>query len=276
MPSQRLETASHIPREASEIVNSFNSIFGDIKASWYLLGSHADGTAIDLSDVDVLCLSAPLHAEILEWGARAEASYGAKVDLFICHPQSLNTVLQAHLIPMLRHGLLVQGDDLRSTLPQVDLRAYQETVAHLFGKAIEHYHPDRDVSRPPNREDEFLGFVERAKDWTGLSLWTHSVVALIGKAATAVAASEGRLAGSRTEALNVFAECSGAGRWPRFCQDAVQLLRDTWRYRVPEFAPDRRTLRAICGQLCEFEAFCLGIVTTAGIPPFRVNRTPQN
>jgi hypothetical protein len=165
---------------------------------------------------------------------------------------------------------------LRPTLPPVDLRAYQETVAHLLGQAIEHYHPDRDVSKPPNQDDEFLGFVERAKDWTRLLRWTHSVVALVGKGATAVAATEGRVAGSRSEALNVFAECHGAGRWPEFCREIVRLLRDTWRYRVPNSASDRTILRAMCERICEFETFCRDTVTAAGIPLFRVNRAPQD
>jgi hypothetical protein len=249
-------------------------MFRGTAASWYLLGSHADGSAIDLSDVDVLCLSSPLHAGILEWAARTEASYGGRVDLFMKHPQSLNTVLQAHLIPMLRHAVLVQGDDLRPNLPAVDLRAYQETVAYLFGQAIEHFHPDRDVRRPPNEDDEFFGFVEQAKDWTRLLRWTHSVVALVGKGATAVAGSEGHLAGSRMEALTVFAECQGAGHWPEFSRDLVRLLRDSWRYRVPSLASDRTTLRVVCERLCEFEMFCQDTVTTAGIPLFRANRAP--
>jgi hypothetical protein len=213
---------------------------------------------------------------MLEWGARTEASYGGKVDLYMYHPQSLNTVLQAHLIPMLGRAILLRGDDVRPSLPTVDLRAYQETVAFHFGQAIEHYHPDRNVMRPPSPQDEFLGFVDQAKAWTGLFSWTHSIVVLVSKGARAIAATEGRLAGSRTEALQAFADCQSAGLWPEFCRNLVGLLRERWRYRVPNSDADRRALRAICAQLCEFESFCLHTVDTARIPVFRVNRTAQS
>jgi predicted nucleotidyltransferase len=72
-------------------------------ASWYLTGSHSDGSAIDLSDVDLLCLADPLNTDVYNWAKSAQAPYGSKVDILMLHPTSLNSVLNANAIPML-HG----------------------------------------------------------------------------------------------------------------------------------------------------------------------------
>src|SRR6266851_1775491 len=121
------------PPEAIEIAERFTQAFPELQASWYIMGSHASGDAIDLSDVD--------------------------------------------------------------------LAAYKESIAAGFGQAIEHFHRDRRVEVPPEASDEFLGYVDRAPSWARLERWTHGIVVLIGKAAGAVSACEGRTAGSREEAL---------------------------------------------------------------------------
>jgi hypothetical protein len=91
------------PPEVDHIVRRFVVDFGADAATWYLLGSHADGSAIDLSDIDLLCLfRTALGVAGLEWGARVESSYGGRVDIYMQHPQSINTVLNAHVLAMRR------------------------------------------------------------------------------------------------------------------------------------------------------------------------------
>jgi len=262
------------PPDIEHIVRRFVADFGADAASWYLLGSYADGSAIDLSDFDLLCLfRKTLGVAGLEWGARVENSYGGRVDIYMHHPQSINTVLNAHVLAMLDRAILLNGAELRGSMPAIDHRAYQESVAYFFGRAVEHYHPDRSLNSDPDPSNEFLGFVEAAPGWTHVETWTHPIVVLLGNGARAVASVDGGVAGSRGAAVDLFMQCGDCLDWPAFCADAITLLRSSWRYRVPDTKADRGRLREVCAGLRAFEEFCLGRLSTAGIPVHRVTRS---
>jgi hypothetical protein len=261
-----------LPAEAQGVVDSYGRAFPGGAASWYLTGSHADGSAIDLSDVDLLCIADPLHTDLYNWARTAQAPYSSKVDILMLHPSSLNTVLNANAIPMLQSARLIAGRDVRDQLPPLDLRAYQETVGYKFGRDVAHFHPTGAVDGPPSPHQEFLGFVGPAKAWTGMDNWTHDVVVLVGKAATAIGATRGLVAGTRREALLQMSQIREFGEWSLFCTDTVVRLRDEWHYRVPPNPGDRLFLRSICERLCDLENVTLDALEQAGIDPYRDSR----
>jgi hypothetical protein len=262
----------HLPREALEVVASYGRSFPGGGASWYLTGSHADGSAIDLSDVDLLCLADPLPAQLYKWARSVQDPYRSKVDIVMLHPTSLNNVLTANTIPMIRAARLIHGPDVRDRLPALNLRAYQETVGWKFGTDVAYFHPTGQVEKPPDPSQEFLGFVGPAKSWTGLDTWTHDVVVLVGRAATVMAATRGLVAGTRREALICLQQIRGFEEWSRFCTDVVDLLRDRWRYRVPLDPDNRRHLRSVCERLCDLENVALDDLEAIGVDPYRDNR----
>jgi hypothetical protein len=271
-------THGPIPREATEAIASYGRSFPVGGASWYLTGSHADGSAIDLSDVDLLCLSDPLPPQLYNWARSIQEPYNANVDIVMLHPASLNSVLNANAIPMINAARHMAGPDVRDMLPPLDLRAYQETVGWKFGTDVAYFHPSGQVGGPPDPSEEFLGFVGPAKKWTGLDTWTHDVVVLVGKAATAMAATRGQVAGTRREALQRLQQVSGLEEWSHFCSDTVDLLRDQWRYRVPPEPDARRRLRSVCERLCDLENATLDDLETIGVDPYRdsrLNRRPD-
>lgn len=265
-----------LPAEAQEVVDSYGRAFPGGVASWYLTGSYADGSAIDLSDVDLLCVADPLHTDLYKWARTAQAPYASKVDILVLHPTSLNSVLNANAIPMLQGARLIAGRDIRDQLPPLDLRAYQETVGHKFGSDVAYFHPTGEVDGPPGPNQEFLGFVGPAKAWTGLDTWTHDVVVLVGKAATVIGATRGLVAGTRREALLQMRQIRGFGEWSRFCAHAVGRLRDQWHYRVPCNPGDRQFLRSICERLCDLENVTLDELERAGIDPYRDSRLSRH
>jgi len=260
------------PPEAIEIAERFTRAFPELQASWYIMGSHASGDAIDLSDVDLAAICRPLPVDALELGRRLQLPYDGKVDLWLKHPDWINRFPDAQILPMLNHAILLKGNELRPGLPEVDLDAYKESIAAGFGQALEHFHRDRRVEVPPEASDEFLGYVDRAPSWARLERWTHGIVVLIGKAAGAVAACEGRTAGSREEALAQFSSCKDVGEWPEWSHRCVALLRGSWRYRVPDTLEDRRELRKICEAVHGLEELTVDRLTEAGLTLFRVNR----
>jgi len=271
--SQNDAVGSH-PREVDQIVRQFIVEFGSDAASWYLLGSHAEGSAIDLSDIDLLCLfRRPVGVAGFEWGAHVEKSYGGRVDIYMQHPQSINTVLNAHVLAMLGRAVLIQGVEQRGSLPAINVRAYQESVSYLLGRAVEHYHPDRSLNSDPRPSDAFLGFVERAPRWTGVETWTHPIVVLLGNGARAGVSTDGRVAASRQESVDRFMQCQDCLDWPTFCAESIALLRSSWRYRVPATTADRDRLRDVCSRLRLFAEFCVKRLSAAGIPIYRVTRS---
>jgi len=179
--------------------------------------------------VDLLCLADPLQSQLYKWARSIQEPYGAKVDIVMLHPASLNAVLTANAIPMIRAGRLLRGRDVRDRLPTLNLRAYQETVGWKFGTDVAYFHPTGRVEGPPDPSDEFLGFVGPAKSWTGLEAWTHDVIVLVGRAATAMAATRNKVAGTRRQALLHLEHLRGFEEWSRFCSGAVDLIRDKWR-----------------------------------------------
>jgi hypothetical protein len=99
---------------------------------------------------------------------------------------------------------------------------------------------------------------------------------LVGKAATAIDATRGLVAGTRREALLQLRQILGFDEWSTFCADAVGLLRDQWRYRVPSNPDDRQLLRSVCEQLCNLENVALDELERAGIDPYRDNRLSRH
>jgi hypothetical protein len=260
------------PGEALEVIASYRRSFPTGEVSWYLTGSHADGSAIDLSDVDLLCLADPLQSQLYNWAKSIQEPYRSKVDIVMLHPSSLNNVLTANAIPMIRAARLIHGPDVRDLLPPLNLRAYQETVGWKFGTDVAYFHPTGQVKEPPDLSAEFFGFVGPAKSWTGLDFWTHDVVVLVGKAATAMAATRGLVAGTRREALYCLQQLRSFEEWSRFCTYVVTVLRDQWHYRVPLDPDDRRRLRWVCDRLCDLENAALDALEAIDVDPYRDNR----
>ena len=261
-----------VPRDALAVLASYRQSFPVGNATWYLTGSHADGSAIDISDIDLFCLADPLPTSLYTWARSIQEPYGSRIDISLLHPSSLNNVLSANAIPMIRSGRLILGPDVRDTLPALNLRAYQETVGWKFGSNVSHFHPTGAVQGPPDPRDEFLGFVGPAKQWTGLETWTHDVVVLVGSAATAMAAARGQVAGTRREGLLRLRNVRGFEKWADVCTEAVGLLRDQWRYRVPHEARERHRLRSVCERLCDLENATLDELDAIGVDPYRDNR----
>ncbi len=261
--------APETPQPALGAIVDFKTAFPNVAASWYLLGSHADSSAIDVSDVDLLGLVWEIPAPVYAWRDRTIESFGGQLELHIEYPAELGCVPLSHFIPMLVHARLIDGDDVRPQLPQLEMTAYRETVAWKFGRAVEHFHPSRRPDALPDPDLEFLGFTERPGEWTGLNEWTHPIVVLLGKGSCAIAALSGRASGSRNEALRHFRDCDESGLWADYCTQGVGMLRDDWRYRVPADRDDRARLLQVVARLCEFEAHCLGRLEAASIPIFR-------
>jgi hypothetical protein len=255
--------APELQDEVVSIIRDFEQNFPQLAQGWYIVGSHADATAVELSDVDLPCLIRNLdpHASRLKHDL---ANAHPRVDFETLTPLMTAEPGYAHYGALLRGpSICVSGEDVRPVLPPFAMGPYQVTVLHLFGRAIKSFHPDVMGSLAfPDPDDEFVGFVTLAPPWTEVDRWTHDMMVLIGKGMTAVLATAEIAVSSRTDSVTRFGELDS--EWAAYASEAIERLRSRWGYRLPDAQGDRDWLRSVCLKLPEFETACREAVLSAG------------
>lgn len=254
--------AAHIDDLLVAYLTQLNERFSDRLRSVYLVGSVADGTADQMSDVDGIAVLTGLpsseHQQIFklttsDWSARSNTL----LDLVLQGDEHLFT--RGALPKKAASWVLIYGEEIRDRIPPLSVEQYTDAIMRGSFSCLRHTRgaPDA-LTYPltyPDPDGEFFGYERNGfREFDGWrSAGTKALVNTVSLATTTVVAMRtGYCATSRRDSFVAYRERIG-GRWAPFLENLHALCRNAWSYRVPEDVEGRRQLRRICHDVLEFE-----------------------
>lgn len=249
-----------VDRVLAGILSAFADAFpGGVRAG-YLFGSHAEGSAVEASDVDLfIVLGGEPDAEALDRAKRL--AHGCEIGADV--PTDVLVVTEAAL---LREGhfrieansRLVYGQDFRQQMPPTTIETYLRRyaaapVSYMAGVLRR---TDRIVYPLdyPDPNGEFFGYDARQLPPRGGPAHNiKSFVATVCWGATMLASfASGQMVRSRSASVAAYRESVGDG-WTGFVEAVYEHGRRRWGYLVPAEPGQRRLLRGLCRQALAFE-----------------------
>jgi predicted nucleotidyltransferase len=232
----------------------------------YLVGSHANGEAVQASDVDVVVVFKgslqPGEAERFMAFQRFCWLLGkVEVDVSLVAEAWLRERGAVHLK---LSSLLLQGEDVREQLPLMSLELWLRECMHKPYQFIERSRPlaeDEPLRyplRPPDPSGEFYGYDYRQLKGPEGALHpsTKEVMTLTSRVATARLALEaGVYAHSKRMAVQAYREHIG-GEWAPLLEELF-AYRERWGYMLPSEPAARARFRELCSRVVELENFFL-------------------
>lgn len=257
--------------------------------SYYLGGSHSDGTAVghdqpsNSSDVDCFVifsqtLTADEQTTFQRLVAEAQQVSHAQLDahafaaqdlLYKAGPEAAQSSFLRALIDVA--GVLVYGDDLRPDLPPVELPRYmldviESGIYHLSiprQRGMLTYPLETPLVYPltyPEPADEFYGY-ELIPAHPHLPHGTRVFVALTAWIATFLLALEsGHYAGRKSQSLQSCQIYLPADSRTQLAVTINDLCKSTWGYVLPDGMEDRERLRICCRETLALENEYLRLV----------------
>jgi hypothetical protein len=235
---------------------------GRIRAA-YLVGSYADGSAVDLSDIDLRVIFDGDYLDPDE-EQRFLAVRQYCLDLspipLDCPPLSERRLLHdpgwSHEALGLKCASLhLYGEDLREQLSLPDLGVYTRNIERAALRFFAKVHRIENVSYPleyPDPEAEFFGYVDESSTDPDIAS-TKMLVHIVGFAAASLLAQRaGRMVVKKSEWLPAYQEAIH-DEWTPFLEQLYYLCKMEWGYRVPLAPNDRRVLRMLGTQTLAFE-----------------------
>ncbi len=225
---------------------------------YYLQGSHADGTAVAASDIDLtIALREELNEQDFDvfWQVARTAILVSPVtvDTF---PFSVNELRRSGFWLKSRSRLLY-GRDMRPEIPDATPRLLLVSVMHRPFESMLRLRGAETIVYPvtaPDVEGEFLGY-DVSRGFRAHHPYRNSlkelafIIALI--AGAAVIRRSGQYVRSKPEAVAAYRELI-ADEWTHVVEGALQIRND-WGYKIPDSAIDRARLKEICAAMPAFE-----------------------
>ncbi|MBV9280344.1 MAG: nucleotidyltransferase domain-containing protein [Chloroflexi bacterium] len=257
----------------ARVVTTYREAFPGRAIGCYLIGSYADGTANDLSDVDLIMVCAGWTPDEedreRERSIRLSLPTSVRVDVSLIPEGDLPA---SHVgVNVKLASLHLDGEDIRERLALPPLDAYRRQVAagarYFMGEVLR---GGSGISLPlrfPDPEDEFFGYArKRIAAWYPPSV-EHGLKELVTTAtrlATAlVAVHGGRYVGSKGESVRLYREVVG-DEWAGDLDLLYTKGKVEWGYLIPRDAADRRLLRELCARFLERERHFLAIAPLDG------------
>lgn len=245
------------------VVTIFTSAFPERIQSCYLFGSHADGSAVPSSDIDLFVVFAGDVAGDEKSRARMIArgcGLISPVQLDILVVSEADLLRDGHF--RIEHGsTLIWGDDLRDRLPKQSIAAYLSKYTHgpYAYMAQVHRHTDQ-ITVPldyPDPAGEFFGY---DKDFLPPSsnrlAPAHNIEALVATAcwiaSILIGLETGRMVHTKAESARLYRECVG-DEWADFVEEVYEQGKRRWGYLVPTDEAERQALRDLCRRMLAFE-----------------------
>ena len=254
------------------LVNTLERDYPKRVVAYYLRGSYADGSAIDLSDVDLVVVVEDLNDTFAVSRSIGFASPSwPVVETVTLAISQLNDPSLADLLVTLKWGSeLLYGRDVRdSILPQWP--DYARAVIRACRSGIAMLRDSTSVPQPltyPDPDGEFFGYEATRSDgrkaarklkWyrVGTTEGTKELASVAARAATGLIAAQSRqFVSKRSQVITAYGQYI-ADEWTDFIRDLNVSCRQTWGYRVPDRPADRKHLRELCLWMLDFERHCL-------------------
>lgn len=234
----------------------------------YLRGSHASGSSIAGSDLDLYVLFQGQFADRAEFDrARALSDHCAQLS-----PILLEIIVIGERILQLSEGVstaldlklgtrLLYGVDVRPGLPEFEPDSYRRSVVHTPFNSYRFAVQRRDADvltyplGPPDPDGAFFGFdqwampgpdgVERPS--------TKLLVATVGWTATAIIALRtGRYVRDKAACADLYRR-EVADEWTELVVRTHDLCRNRWRYGIPAGDHEREQLGDLCRRAVDFQ-----------------------
>jgi hypothetical protein len=248
------------------VIAEYTRLFPQRVRACYLLGSAADGSATDASDLDLMLIFAGAFASPDERQAAERLAVSlarrapVELDIQLTNEQELS----AGLDPNLKFAAaLLYGEDIREDLPLIPIADWTRDrmhsswwrIARLFARPA----PITPPLEYPEPTQEFLGYTRRPVRLPNGSETpsTRDLIRLVGWAATALLALDcGIYVARKREAHTLYHEHIG-GPWDTLNTQVYEMLRMRWAYLIPDDQQERLLLRDICQRTLLFERYFL-------------------
>jgi hypothetical protein len=225
----------------------------------YLRGSFADGSQVELSDVDAFVLLPSGDRSILSLTDAAKAAARRafpRVDIISATLEMLRTPGWRRFAPNLRHGsVLLGGEDIRDQLILPSVKDFVAEGLPIYRKMVATFHErvSEGARRNANRP-----CVTRAPTWAeNVEWWTRDLATLVARGASMVVALQsGELPTSRRYGNSMYSQ-HGATEWREYVAQVDEDCRGRWGYRVPRDAADLRQLGKYCERAPAFTQDCI-------------------
>lgn len=243
------------------VVAAFERTFPERIRAYYTLGSFADASALNTSDLDITIVfkgkaSIAEHEAATYLSSACARQSAIELDIEIEDEETLARGAS----PSFKLGsALIAGEDIRDRLPLVSLTEWTRDrmhsswwrVARLFARpAI--------ITLPldyPEAEEAFRGYTRRTvRLATGVRApSTRDLIRLTGWMATALLALKSNVYVARkSEVHGLYRERIG-GEWASLIEKVYALCRVRWAYRIPADPAERVSLRDLCDHTLAFE-----------------------
>lgn len=245
----------------AELIGAFEAAFPGRVGGYYVIGSYADGSAVPLSDLDLVVL---FSGRLREGDARAAWRVGGPFEPRC--PVRLDLTISGEDDPTWEKGYvklasrLLYGADARAgiALPPPTLRDVWDGM-HYAERTVKALRGVERLVYPldfPDAQGEFYGYdAVREPDWypPGTARGLRELVNAVTLMATALTppGSEGGVL-SKAQAVALYRARVG-GRWASYLEVLYEHAKLRCGYLIPEAAADRFRLRALCRRTLGFE-----------------------
>ncbi len=250
-------------RIAQGVVGVFETAFPGRVRGFYLRGSHASGTSIAGSDLDLFIVFKDRFTEPAEYErAQALSAHCARLTPMLLEiilvgerglrqPSGISAALNLKLATR-----LLYGEDIRPDLPLYDAETYVRSVVHT---------PYLSYTYPVQRRNSPLVYpldhIDADGPFFGFDQWTDRadepsaklLIATVGWTATAIVAlRSGQYVRDKAACVELYQKYV-ADEWTDLVTQVHDLCRNRWHYRIPADATDRQRLRDLCRRALDFQ-----------------------
>jgi hypothetical protein len=243
------------------LIGSFERALPGRARGYYLEGSYADATSIATSDLDLIIVLRGARTPRDERAAgRVFERCGAGSPLPLDYNLEDEAGLAQGAAPMFKLASVpVFGDDIRHEVPLLPIDAWARQRMHaaywLINRVWERPAPARLPVCFPNPSAPFFGYINRTLPGTGGAELptTRNLIRVTGWAATALLAWQvGAYVARKRDCHTMYRQQIG-DEWCDLLDAIYGRCRNDWRCLIPEGAPERAELEAICGSALAFE-----------------------
>lgn len=262
------------------IVRAYEAVFPGRVRGYYLLGSYADGDAVEISDIDLMLLFRgtlddaerargkelerdvgsrdPVRLDLWLAGEDGQAREAARRQPDGALPLYIETVRGAVALKL--GGVCVYGEDVRERVALPPLAVYTRDAmdggAFFLRWVLRRAEQLRFPLEYPDLGGAFYGYdTVRVTEWYPPDT-AHGIKELVTsttRCATAlVALAAGRYVGTKGGAITGYREHIGGER-ADYLEELYTSGKHRWRYRVPDAPAERERLRALCARTLDFE-----------------------